>query len=551
MAFKKIRHLEPFDGETPLNTGDFLVVSDADGSSTRRATIKEAVAAYNLAVTEELNAQPETITDSSGNEIANPLADIVTQVEVIDTDGDGNPDTETLIDTTPITSENIDKLIKPGGGLEVIEVCKNSDGQIIDCTIDGNPNPEVTIKSKQLSFATSAASKKIIIYLNADEGEEYSGGQSYSIDSSGVLTTKFSRLRDAYAYVRDKVPSKSTTIDIRVETDIDEGILTPADQGAYQSDGTLLIQTRGWNTEDENVSILSTLHLLRKIIAKRESLPNENQAMFWMNSQKDLFQSIHFCVDSSDNAGSHSIFRSDGNADNNLEFYGCKLSFKGQVHALIEANRGGKIAFHSITDDASELDPLDKGFWMPAFEFDFVPDDDLTKSYCSYYFSLDQSASILIIEYGSSNPWGAEPHTSWQGRMHISGADKLRVKHFIYAEASCVFETNVAFTADSISPAIEYDEGQGIIGALGFNTLLFKNNSNIDGTNNSVGFGNSNTDLLFATAISTEGSDYVASFGSDTNFTATNPFVTVQNEFPAKGIVGPVDLSNYFPNHNF
>ena len=551
MAFKKIRDLEPFDGATPLSTGDFMVVSDADGSSTRRATIKEAVAAYNLAVTEELNAQPETITDSNGNEIANPLADIVTQVEVIDTDGDGNPDTERLIDTTPITSENIDKLIKPGGGLEVIEVCKNSDGAIIDCTINGNPNPEVTIKSKQLSFATSAASKKIIIYLNADEGEEYSGGQSYSIDSSGVLTTKFSRLRDAYAYVRDKVPSKSTTIDIRVETNIDEGILTPEDQGAYNSGGMFLVQTRGWNTDDEKTSILSASPVLRKIIAKRQSLPNASQAMFWMTSQKDLFQSIHFCVDSSDNEGSHSIFRSDGNADNNLEFYGCKLSFKGGVHALIEASRGGKISFHSVTDDASELDPLGKGFWMPAFELDFVPNDNLSNSYCTFLFDLNQSASILVIEYGSQRVWQADPSSTWQGRMHISGAGNLGLKHFIYAEASCVFETNVAFTADSGNATIAYDEDQGIIGALGFNTLKFGDNTNIDGAQNTFGLGNSNSNVPFARAISTEGSDYVASFGGNTNFSATNSFVTVQNPLLTRNIPGPVNLTNYFPNHNF
>ena len=164
---KKIRDLNDFTSVNPMATGDHLVVASSAGApATNKATIKDVVDLYLTSSAAESEGLPDTVTDENGNQVPNPLKGATTVTEMVDTDGDGNPDTEIEVVNTPITSKNIDTLVDPGSGLEVKTVCQDEDFNIVDCS-----SPLVKYKTKKLALATSTESKTIIIRLN-NTGEE-------------------------------------------------------------------------------------------------------------------------------------------------------------------------------------------------------------------------------------------------------------------------------------------------------------------------------------------------------------------------------------------
>ena len=557
---KRIRDLDPFSEAAQLTTGDYLIVADIDTQVTRRSTIKDVVGAYNVSVVEEQEALPDTVTVTDPDtgeqiEISNPLKDIVTKVEHIDTDGDGIPDEEVLVDTTPITSENLDKLVKPGGGLEIIEVCKNTAGTTVPCTIISNgvevPNPEVALKSKQLSFAVSDSSKNIHIEVNAN-GQRYSSSSSYSFDEDGMVDTIFSKLTDAYRFIRDKIPSKDSSVTIYVTSDIVEDFLGPINsstsdgkpirgQGAFMSNGMRSVTVHGWDEPNQRTCIESGF--LRKIEIKRKKIEPYPQAMFWMNSMQDTFMGLHFCIDNSEHEGSHTLFRSDGTVGNNLLFYTCKLSYRGSTFQIFEASRGGNIAFHNYSEDLDAQDPVSKGFWVPGFEFDFSTYSG-GNSYADIFFGLDAGGSMRDIEYSPFGPFGGDPNTQWQNRTHFSRCENLNLKHFLHLSSSSIYDTNTPMTGDTGGSIFNYTGGTyGVIHAFGFNTLAFNDTLNADGSLASIGFGrNSNTPLYSSTI--TEGVDYRSYYGSSLDPNQMLDFVRVQ-----KNAGGSVNFSNYWPNH--
>jgi len=133
MAFKKIRDLDNFDGTTPFNTGDYLAIGDADGNTTRKATVKDVIETYNVQRAEEQandpsSSGPELVEDSSGN----------------------------LVSADPITAANIEAFVDPSSGLEVVEECSPG--------TDSNGNP-TTVCAKKLKLATSAEATKLIFYV--------------------------------------------------------------------------------------------------------------------------------------------------------------------------------------------------------------------------------------------------------------------------------------------------------------------------------------------------------------------------------------------------
>lgn len=557
---KRIRDLDQFSEAAPLNTGDYLIVADIDTQVTRRSTIKDVVGSYNVSVVEEQEALPDTVTvidpdTGAETEISNPLKDIVTKVEHVDTDGDGVADEEILVDTTPITSENLDKLVKPGGGLEIIEVCKNESGAAVPCTIISNgvevPNTEVALKSKQLSFAVSEASKNIIIKVNAS-GERYSSSSSYSFDQTGQVDTTFSKLTDAYRFIRDKIPSKDSSVTIYVTSDIVEDFLGPTNsstadgkpiigQGAFMTNGIFNVSVIGWDDTNNRNCIESGT--LRKIEIKRKEILPLPQAMLWMNSQRDVFMGIHFCVDNTEHRGSHTIFRSDGGIGNNLIFYTCKLSYRGSTFQVFEASRGGSIAFHNYSDSLEDQDPLSKGFWVPGMEFDFSPYTG-GETYADIFYGLDAGGSIRDVEYSPHAPFESNPSTHWQNRTHFSNCANLHLKHFLHLSSSSLFDINSPMTADHDGDIFNYTGGNsGVIHAFGFNTLTFSQSNQPDGTAENLGFGRDASTSLYSSTIN-EGIDYRASYGGSLDPDSMLDFVRVQ-----KNAGGSVNLSNYWPNH--
>ena len=91
---------------------DCLLISDTDGGATKKATIKNVVKKYN----EDLDSQrndPTNVRNGKG-----PLSEVVF-------DADGN---QILKESDPVTAGNIESLIDPGSGLEVISECYNEVG---------------------------------------------------------------------------------------------------------------------------------------------------------------------------------------------------------------------------------------------------------------------------------------------------------------------------------------------------------------------------------------------------------------------------------------
>ena len=153
---KRVRDLEDFSTELPLSDQDYLIVAtneDAnnDGTNervplTKKAKISEAINAVNKAAAAERDAEPETVTLPDGTVIPNPLKGATSELD----------ENGVLVDTTPVTAENLDDLVDPGSGLEVKTICRNELFEIVDCG-----DPSVKYRTKKLSLATSEESKII------------------------------------------------------------------------------------------------------------------------------------------------------------------------------------------------------------------------------------------------------------------------------------------------------------------------------------------------------------------------------------------------------
>lgn len=128
MTFKSIRDLDPFDEQTPFSTGDFLAVSDSDGNTTRKVTVKNVIETYNVQRAQEQEAEgdgePELVTDPEGN----------------------------LVSADPITAANLDSFVQPDSGLEIITTC--------------SPLPDGgEVCHKKLSLAKSSTSTNYYVFL--------------------------------------------------------------------------------------------------------------------------------------------------------------------------------------------------------------------------------------------------------------------------------------------------------------------------------------------------------------------------------------------------
>ena len=132
---------------------DCLLVSDTDGGSTKKATIKNIVKTYNSDLIKQAN-DPSNVRNGKG-----PLAEVTF-------DSDGNM---IIGESDPITAANIESLIDPGSGLEIIQECYNTTGVRVSC--DGS---DVAYIQKKIALATSESATNVKIRVNKDEGKQYS-----------------------------------------------------------------------------------------------------------------------------------------------------------------------------------------------------------------------------------------------------------------------------------------------------------------------------------------------------------------------------------------
>lgn len=190
MTFKSIRELDDFDDSTPFSTGDYLAVSDSDGNSTRKVTVKNVIETYNVQRAEEQegegDGQPELVTDAEGN----------------------------LVSADPVTAANLDSFVQPDSGLEIITTCTTLP--------DGGE-----VCQKKLSLAKSSTSTNYYVFLGESASSDVNPSTFKIIDfyirsspQNGVAKEpvligktfdhEFRELHTAIDYVHHKAPAGSS-----------------------------------------------------------------------------------------------------------------------------------------------------------------------------------------------------------------------------------------------------------------------------------------------------------------------------------------------------
>ena len=473
------------------NVGIFQTL-DVDSMTAKTAVIDsisnfgDLINGYSQGLSQATEGETDTVFDSQGNEVQNPNKNASSTVEYVDTDGDGNPDSQVLVNTTPVTAENLDSLVQPGGGLEVTQVCQNETFDIIECEQNGGPNPDVKYKTKKLSLATSAVSNTIGIEIHDTEGVEYRSGISVGID--GKLTTKLKRLRDAFTYIRNDVASSDAIINIYLQTDTDEGEIENSN-GIFASHGNLEINKCYVSVYGDSAKYWTGGLTKVKMKAKRDPAENAYVPM-WLNSKSILFSLVNLVFDLDDSGGVHAVIRSHNSCTLNL--IGCKINARGSTHCLIEASRGATIQVQNYSDGPAStlLDPLEKGFWAPALELDFGPRKVASSEgvgtvgdnfYCDYLFQADTGGVFRFPEYLPHAPWAGNPMTWFQSRIHFC-SNKITVGRAVLSLLSnCVVDIIGLFTAANglsfTSTNFPY-----FLRASAFNSVATRNGSHMVGT---------------------------------------------------------------------
>jgi len=469
------------------NAGIFQILA-SDSMTAETAVIQsilnfdDLMNGYSQGLSEATEGEQDTVLDSEGNVVQNPNKNASSTVRYVDTDGDGVADSQVLVNTTPVTAENLDSLVQPGGGLEVTEVCQNETFDIVECEQNGAPNPYVKYKTKKLSLATSVASSTISIEIHNTDGVEYRSGISVGID--GKLTAKLKRLRDAFTYIRNDVASSDAIINIYLQTDTDEGEIENSN-GVFASHANLEINKCYINIYGDSTKY--STGGLTKVKMKAKRTPNASAYVpMWFNSKNILFSLVNLAFDLDDSDGVHTAIRSHNSCTLNL--IGCKINARGSTHCLIEASRGATVQVQNY-NDGPDLDPLDKGFWAPALELDFGPRKATSSTgvgsvganfYCDYLFQADTGGVIRFPEYGPHIPFNGNPHTYFQSRIHFCSS-RIKVGISVLSLLSnCVVDIIGLFTAAN-GLSFTSDNFPFFLRASAFNAVNTRNGSHMVG----------------------------------------------------------------------
>lgn len=175
---KKIRELEDFDASVQLSEKDYLIVAtneDADGDGTnervpltKKATIAQAVEAYNNSI-----AQPPAVDPNTGQP-AEP--DPEEQPGYEETDPVTGQPVKRI--TTPVNGGNLDNFLDPDSGLTTVDFCQGADKEEVAC--DGSEG-EVKYKTKKLALDGFTGPEATYQYAFPSTLRNYNGGILTSI----------------------------------------------------------------------------------------------------------------------------------------------------------------------------------------------------------------------------------------------------------------------------------------------------------------------------------------------------------------------------------
>ena len=431
---------------------DCLLISDTDGGATKKATIKNVVKKYN----EDLDAQrndPANVRNGKG-----PLAEVTF-------DSDGN---QILRESDPITAGNIESLIDPGSGLEVISECYNEVGTKVDCASNS-----VKYVQKKIALATSESATNVKIRVHKDQGKQYDPTSDPTVDWKSVtgttLNTKCQRLRDAFAWIKHNVSSTSISVQIIVETDTEEG--------TCGSNTFKLERTRG-QVDIWDVGLHDQTYALTRNKINIDAISGSNSTIpFWVNHGNIAIFGVHFIFNVT-SSGVHKLMRFE---NVNADMLSCKITVNAthSVEGIIETISGCKLHMrgHSRKGAAYSTDPHDAGSYEVALELDLGGMD--VKSPC--IFNAARGSRFEIIEYA---PWNFTPPTHTTNVIHFNS--NASFNRFIDLRDGSQFQTNSSCTRNS-SATIDIDE---TFYAFGFNTISIsphKDNSSTDITPNFPG----------------------------------------------------------------
>ena len=461
-SYKLIRDLRSFERDEAVKTSDYFVAaSNPDGSAveeTFRIKVSDLVGEYHR---EKANEQADP---------NNPLGDsTASEVEIINGQ-------EVIIDATPITSANLDSLVDPGSGLEVVSTCYDASYTEILCEDPpGTLNPLVKYKKQKLSFAKSASSKILTLHVN-NTGVDYLTNQSgFEVGSDGAVSQRFINLRGAYEYINDEVVSTAITINIFIETDTDEGFIygngyslnLPINKvnvyGAQYNDSSLkVVKLRlgagytlasdpalagEWNNvpqqkagvyQGRTGAVMSTLPTGVELY-QFTTLP------FWITTNT-YWRGIHFVLETY-TFGVFAAYRQT-NATNGY-FAQCKWSIRdynavdGNRHGLaqiFDIRDGSKLHIQNTSDGSPTddlRDPAGKGGFVSGLELDL---DDL--SFAGNIFLAEDSAKVLTIEYQGGL---FTPNTELPSRICFS-SNVNNIGNFVALKRNSTFQQNALIT---------------------------------------------------------------------------------------------------------
>jgi hypothetical protein len=461
-SYKLIRDLREFQQDTALKTSDyFIAASNPDGSAveeTFRIKVSDLVGEYNK---EKANEQADP-----NNPLGNNTA---SEVEIINGQ-------EVIIDATPITSANLDSLVDPGSGLEVVTTCYDAGYSEVACeSPPGTLNPLVKFKKKKLSFAKSAASKTLTLYINS-AGLDYGSNRSaFNVSSDGSVSQRFSHLRAAYSYINEQVVTTAITINIFIETDIDEGFI-------FGNGYTLSLPINKINVygAEYNSTSLKTMKLRLGVgytlasdpalSAEWNNVPQQKAGVYQgrtgavmstLPAGVELFQfttvpfwitcntywrGIHFVLETY-TFGVFAAYRQTNATDG--YFAQCKWSIRdynaidGNRHGVaqvFDVRDGSRLHIQNINDGSPSddlRDPANKGGFVSGLELDL---DDLSS--VGNLFLAEDSAKILTIEYqgGLFNP-----NTELPSRICFT-SNVNNIGNFVALKRNSTFQQNALVT---------------------------------------------------------------------------------------------------------
>lgn len=485
MAFKKIRDLDSFNSTTPFATSDFLAVANANGTTTHKITAADLVSAVNVQNAQTAAAAADTVTNTSGATVNNPEK---STTEIID------PATGDIIDATPVTASNLDTLVDPGSGLEVIEVCRDANYNIVDC----NSN-SVKYRTKKLSLATSTESRTINIKIDATDPNATTYQAGINVGTNGYLNSVFTRVRDACTWIRQNVADEGTTVNIYLFSDTNEGLINNSSAFMTSKNHNYagpVVNVWSWSTVGDTYS--NGLQP-RKIYGENQGLTVGSNVMYWHTATRTTYHHCHFVCDVTKSGGLHAIFRAGGRGQD-VKFYSCKFTFSGACHAGFEASRGATLEFDHLSDGSynsyleswNRVNPLDKQFPSPCAEFDFVKKDNTWVNtlgtsvgkamHFTYFLAADNGATIRMPEYGPNtlNHTLGGPTQYTLLRFHFASSDFGIGRSVFSVESNCLIDMHANWT-QSNNLTMTTTQFPAFVTANAYNSLQIRNGREADG----------------------------------------------------------------------